>query len=80
MTAVPSGCPFASLALPHYPLNRADEAFRPAFQPVVEAKPPEQDLYFTIAFHDAENSTKHERVGKPLGIGSPGVGTPKIIA
>jgi hypothetical protein len=33
-------------------LDRADEAFRPAFQPVVEAS--EQDLYFAIAFHDAE--------------------------
>jgi hypothetical protein len=35
---------------------------------LLEAEPPEQGLYFTIPFHDAE-TTKHERVGKPLGTG-----------
>ena len=67
------------IALPHYPLDRADEPLGAAPELVVETKPPEQDLYFTIAFHDADNSTKRELVGKPLGIGCAGVEPPKII-
>ena len=61
------------------PLDRADQPFCPAFQPVVEAEPPEQDLYFTIDFHYAENSTKHERVGKPLVIDFVGAIGPRSL-
>jgi len=69
---------FRSIALPHYPLDCADEPFRPALELVVETKPPEQDLDFTIAFHKADNSTNHERIGKPLGIGGLIVRSPKL--
>jgi len=66
-------------SLLQFSLDCSDEPFGAAPELVVETKPPEQDLDFTIAFHNAD-SAKRERGDKPLGIGCAGVGTPKIIA
>jgi len=49
------------MVLPHYSLDGAVQAFRPAVEPVVEAKPPGQDLDFPVAFrHGAYLFTKRQ--------------------
>jgi hypothetical protein len=65
------------VALLHHSLDGADEPFRPAPELVVKAKPPEQDLDFTVSFLHANNRTNHEPVGKPLGIERAGAAHPK---
>src|SRR5437588_10009259 len=57
------------IALLQFSLNCSNGSLGAAPELVVQAKPPEQDLDFTGAFHCTGNSTKRERDDKPLGIG-----------
>jgi hypothetical protein len=45
-------CPRIAIPLPHHPLDCSNEPLGTAPKLAVEAKPPEQDLDFTIAFHE----------------------------
>jgi len=52
-----------SVALPHYCLDGAVQAFRPAAEPVVNAEPPEQD--FKLSVHQSICSL-NVLFGKPM--------------
>jgi hypothetical protein len=71
---------FRPIAPPHYPLDRADEPLGTAPELVVETKPPEQDLDFTIAFHIAGIAQNMNIIDKPLGVGCAGTEHTKLIA